>query len=691
MIDLKRIKFVLIAIIVSLLIIPLSSCSNKIPSATGVTLPSIFSNHMVVQRDSKITVWGNADSTSGIVAIKFNGQEQFADVSKDGEWSLQLKPISAGGPFNLEVISKDTIVYKDVLVGDVWLCSGQSNMEMAVKSSLNAEEEIKNANYNNIRLITVPRKVSDKPLNDFEGSWSVCSSDEIENFSAVGYFFGRKLNNELNIPIGLIHSSWGGTPIEAWMNYNTIKTDTNSLPIISRYEEVMKDYPSRLKEYEELVESIQSKKTVRPMFQIDEGNKGFAKGYAKLEINEDSWNEMKLPKLWESEKDMKIDGAVWFRKTINAPEDWVNNNLILELGPVDDMDVTYFNGRKIGATGKDVPNFWTHKRKYQIDKQFVHKGEAVIAVRVFDHYGGGGFGGSKKSMKLYKEDEEKNLIALAGEWKFKIEKALDPNNITGPNGEGLPSPPMGPKNPHSPAGLYNSMLKPIAKFPIKGAIWYQGETNAGRAYQYRTLLPNMFKDWRTLWNNPELFIGVVQLANFRDIEDEPVDSDWAELREAQTLSVSNDKNSSLALAIDIGDVDDIHPKNKQDVGKRLALGALAKVYNKNIVYSGPDYKSHSIENNKIIISFNHIGTGLKIKDGNKLEGFSIASDDQNFVWANAKIENNNIIVWTDKITKPVSVRYGWADNPKCNLYNEEGLPAVPFRLDKWEGVTFENR
>ena len=688
MTNLKKIITTLVGSLILLSLLLISSCANKIPSAKNVTLPSIFSNHMVIQRDSKITVWGNADSASGVVAVKFNGQEEFADVSKEGKWSLQLKPISAGGPFNLEVISKDTIIYKDVLIGDVWLCSGQSNMEMSVVQSLNATEEIKNANYKRIRLITVPREASGEPLDDFPGSWAVCSSDVIENFTAVGYFFGRKLYEELNIPIGLIHSSWGGTPIESWMNYSTLQNDTNFLPIISRYEEDMKDYPSRLKEYEEIVKRIQSNKTIRPMFQVDEGNKGVAKGYGKKEFNDKDWKEMNLPQLWEEQKDMEIDGAVWFRKTIMIPEDWVDSDLVVELGAIDDFDETYFNGRKIGATGIDIPSFWTHKRKYNVDKQFVRKGKAVIAIRVFDHFAGGGFKGPKRLMKIYQKEISKNAIDLAGKWKFKIEKALDPNDITGPSGNGLPTPPIGPKHPQSPSTLYNGMLNPIAKFPIKGAIWYQGESNVERAYQYRTLLPNMFKDWRTLWNNPQLFVGVVQISNYSEVNLEPTESDWAELREAQTFSVADDKYSSLALAIDIGDADDIHPKNKQDVGKRLALGALAKVYNKNIVYSGPVYKSHLINKNKIAISFSHIGTGLKIKEGNKLEGFSIASDDQDFVWANAKIENDKVIVWSDKITKPVSVRYAWANNPKCNLYNEDGLPAVPFRLDKWEGVTF---
>ena len=655
--------------------------------AKNISLPSLFSNNMVLQRNAPITVWGKADNTSRIKIQMDNNREVITESDENGKWQVKLKALKAGGPHILKIIGVDTIIISNIMIGDVWLCSGQSNMEMSVGRVLNSNEEIKNANYKNIRLLTVPKNVSPKPLDDFEGEWTVCSPEDIATFSAVGYFFGRELYENLNIPIGLIHSSWGGTPIEAWMNYETIKNDSITFPIIKRFEETVKDYPARFKKYQAVVDSILNNKKTMSVYQIDEGNVGVKKGFASISFKDDEWAEMNLPQYWENLKNMNIDGAVWFRKKIKVPQSWIGENLILELGSIDDFDTTYFNGVQIGYTGKETPSFWTHKRKYKIDKNLVRK-ENVIAVRVFDHYGAGGFGGSKKSMKIYKENTNDKMLLLAGKWKYNIEKSLDPNNIKGPGGSGLPSPPIGPKNPHSPAGLYNAMLVPLSNFAIKGAIWYQGETNAGRAYQYRTLLPNMFKDWRQLWNNPELFIGVVQLANYMDIEDEPTESDWAELREAQALTVAADKNSSLAVTIDIGEADDIHPKNKQDVGKRLALGALAKVYGKDLIYTGPVYKSYKVDKNKIIIEFEHNGSGLTERESNELKGFSIAGKDENFVWANAKIENNKVIVWSDKIKNPVAVRYAWANNPECNLYNKEGLPAVPFRTDKWIGITF---
>jgi len=370
----------------------------------------------------------------------------------------------------------------------------------------------------------------------------------------------------------------------------------------------------------------------------------------------------------------------------------LGEKLIIELGSIDDFDTTYVNGFQIGNTGEETPNYWTHYRKYIIPENINNTDTLVIAVRVFDHFGSGGFGGPRRKMKVYKESNPDDFISLSGSWKYKIETELSPLDITGPGGNGLPPKPLGPESSHRPAGLYNGMIFPLAPFTIRGAIWYQGETNAGRAYQYRKLLPAMIKDWRSLWNNPNLFFGIVSLANFKEVNNKPVESDWAELREAQAITVANDKNTSLALAIDIGEAGNIHPKNKQEVGRRLALGALVKVYGKNMVYSGPWYNSHKVEGNKFVITFNHTGSGLTIKDSDMLKGFSIAGKDKKFVWANAKIAGKNKVeVWSDEISNPVAVRYAWADNPVCNLYNKEGLPAVPFRTDDWKELTHNNQ
>ena len=660
------------------------SCKNYTPTAENIELTAVFSNHMVLQRDTKIPVWGKA-TPDGTILVNFADQSKKVTVDKKGEWKLYLDPVKAGGPFVMEIIGKDTIAFDDVLVGEVWLCSGQSNMEFTVQKSHNSEKEISNAKYDNIRLISVNRKVSYTTEFSFNGEWELCSPQSVREFSAVGYFFGRDLYKNLNIPIGLIHSSWGGTPAEAWTSKNSLETNPILLPIVEKYNQDLKDYNVNIVKYNKLVEEIEKNGTSLPIFQKDTGNEGLKNNWAKTNFSDKNWKVCDLPNTLENLAKKDIDGAVWFRKTIDIPNSWQGKELILSLGSIDDFDITYFNGIEIGSTGKETPSYWSYSRKYIVPASLVKSGKAVIAVRVFDNYGGGGFTGHTSQLKLFIKSEDtpgSDFIALADNWKYKIEKALDPALILGP-GRGLPSKPIGKGHPHTPAGLYNGMIFPLAPYAIKGAIWYQGEANAERAYQYRTLLPAMINDWRKLWNQDEFYFGIVQLANYKPTKDIPAESDWAELREAQTMTAENIDNCGLAVAIDIGQGNNIHPTNKQDVGKRLFLWALAKCYNKDVVYSGPAFKEMTIEGNKIKISFSHIADGLKI-NGDELEGFAISGKDKKYITAKARVEGDNIIVWSELIANPVAVRYAWADNPRCNLYNSADLPAVPFRTDKWK-------
>ncbi|HKK68839.1 MAG TPA: sialate O-acetylesterase, partial [Bacteroidales bacterium] len=468
------------------------------------------------------------------------------------------------------------------------------------------------ADYPNIRLITVPRLVAEDPQFTFEGVWERCSPDNVGEFSAVGYFFGRKIHKELDIPVGLIHSSWGGTPAEAWTSEKYLEGDPMLSPILERYQENIKDFPAKLKKWEQIVKEIEEENKSLPMYQKDSGNEGVKKGWAKIEFDDSQWKTMALPRFWENIENMTIDGSVWFRKTVNIPETMANKDLILSLGPVDDFDVTYFNGEKVGATGEETPSFWVHPREYNIPADLIKAGNNVIAVRVFDHYGQGGFAGSKSQMKLAAKDDDQS-IQLAGDWQYKIETAMDPSMVVGSGGGKFPPQPIGPGHSHSPAGLYNGMLYPLAPFAVKGAIWYQGETNAGRAHQYQTLLPAMINNWRELWQQGKFYFGIVQLANFMAVNEFPEESAWAELREAQTMTADNLKNCGLAVTIDIGDADDIHPKNKQDVGKRLAFWALHDAYDQDVVYSGPKYKNMKIDGGKVILSFDHVVDGLVVK------------------------------------------------------------------------------
>ena len=667
------------------------SCKAPGPPAKNITLPAIFSNNMVLQQGVSLPVWGKADS-GGVVFVEFAGQRKRAVSGQNNKWHVKLRSLKAGGPYAMKIYGADTTVFENVLVGQVWLCSGQSNMEWSVRNSKDAQREMNEANYPEIRMFTVQKEVSDRPKDDCVGEWKVCSPENVGDFSAVGYFFGQYLHQKLNVPIGMIHSSWGGTPAEAWTSYQTLAADTMLAPIVKRYEEDLKNYPQKLAEYEEQLKKIQESGELMPIYHKDEGNEGFKKGWAKQDFDDSNWDSMNVPGFWENQDNMQIDGAIWFRKEIQIPNECEGRELLLTLGAIDDFDVTYFNGIPVDSTGEDTPEFWIHPRKYIVPANRVKAGKAVIAVRVFDHYGQGGFGGPGTAMMLSLNAEpDSNPIPLAGTWKSKIEKALDPSKISGPGGQGLPQEPRGPGHSHSPAGLYNAMLYPLAPYAIKGAIWYQGETNAGRAYQYRTLLPAMIKDWRTLWGQGDFPFGIVQLANYMNISEEPQDSDWAELREAQLLTSLNDPNVGLATIIDIGEANDIHPKNKQDVGKRLALWALAKCYGFDLEYSGPLYKSLKIEDNKTIVSFTHTARGLVTAGSDSVKGFAIAGDDYKFVKANAKIDGNQVIVWSEKVKNPVAVRYAWADNPVCNLYNSEMLPAVPFRTDNKPETTYLNR
>jgi sialate O-acetylesterase len=668
----------------------LIGCGAPEPDAENISLPAIFSDHAVIQRDAKIPVWGTADP-GGIVRVELANKGGTATVDDNGKWMVQLPPLKAGGPYEMYIIGNDTLTIKDLLIGEVWLCSGQSNMEWQVRNSMNAQQEIENADYPGIRMFTVTRVVSDKPLDDCGGSWKIATPETAGDFSAVGYFFGRELHEELNVPVGLINSSWGGTPAEAWTSIETLESDSVLLPILERRRESLATYPERLAEYREILRKIEESGERLPMYQSDPGNKGADRGWADPEFDESQLSDFTVPGFWENRQGMDIDGAVWFRKAVDIDESWLGKPLRLTLGAIDDFDVTYFNGVRVGATGEDTPNFWVHQRQYTVPADLVNSKRVVIAVRIFDRYGDGGFVGPASNMRLTVADgSSDDYTRLDGAWKMMIEQALDPSAISGPGGQGLPPEPMGPGHPHSPAGLYNAMINPLAPYAIKGAIWYQGESNAGRAYQYRTLLPAMIRDWRTLWGQARYPFGIVQLANYMPVSAEPEESEWAELREAQTLTALGDPDVGLAVTIDIGEAEDIHPRNKQDVGKRLSLWALAKVYGSKVEYSGPLYDSMEIVGDAIIVSFSHAKNGL-IAKGDEVHGFAIAGADYNFVWANAEIRGNKVIVWSDEVEDPVAVRYAWANNPVCNLYNSEMLPAIPFRTDDKDGVTKLNR
>jgi len=653
------------------LILFIAGCSFFAKPAADIKLPVIFSSNMVLQQGIKIPFWGTA-VPGGKVIVIIDKQKKSVVVPKEGKWRIDLPPREVGGPHTIQVIGQDTITYENVMIGEVWVCSGQSNMEMPIAGwgEINKfEEEIANANYPDIRLFTVQRAMSVKPLDDIDSTtWQICSPQAIPLFSATAYFFGRHLNQTLDIPVGLIHTSWGGTPAEAW-------TSAASLRQLEDYTAIVDSMQTGTDTMEQLVQEYQQK-LARWQKMLDDKIKaaqGSSPNWESPTLDTKNWKYMNLPVLWEKAGLPGYDGLVWFRKEFTVPESMQGKDLLLHLGPIDDSDITWFNGTKVGQIDQ-----YNEPRNYKIPASLAKPGKNVLAVQILDTGGGGGIWGNPADMKL--EVEGGKSISLSGIWKYKPAMEL----------QALPPRPQSPESANRPTVLYNAMIHPLIPYGIRGAIWYQGEANAGRAYQYRSLFKTMIQDWRTNWALGDFPFLFTQLANFMQVNPQPADNDWAELREAQLMALSL-HNTGMAVTIDIGNADDIHPKNKQDVGKRLALNALNKVYDKqDVVPCGPIYKFMVIEENKIRLSFDYVAGGLSAK-GDKLLGFAIAGEDQKFVWADAEIDSQTVVVSSPYVNQPVAVRYAWAANPVCNMYNKADLPATPFRTDDWSGITVDNK
>ncbi len=626
----------------------------------NIRLPKILGDNMVLQRNKPITIWGWADANEKI-SIQFNKQTKSTKADKAGKWIVVLSPEVAGGPFQLIVKGKNTITLSNILIGEVWVCSGQSNMEWHLRNSNNAEEEIKNATFPSIRHFEVTKSVSTKPEEDVKGgTWNICSPETAGNFTAVGYFFARELYQKLNIPIGLIHTSWGGTHSETWTSYEAFAQNSEFKNMIATMPKVDLEDLSKQKQ-EVMLKKLTEMGINLPAKDVERWSRG--------DYNDNAWKTMSLPNSWESQGLADFDGVVWFRKAITISAADAGKEATLELAKIDDSDESFVNGVSVGS----VKNRWDDNRKYKIPSGILKEGRNVIAVRVEDTGGGGGLYGEAKDMKLTTASNV--TITLVGNWLFNIESALNGNTSVGPN--------------DYPTLLFNAMLNPITNYGIKGAIWYQGESNAERAYQYRTAFPLMIQDWRNHFKQADFPFYFVQLANFNSNNGTTEHgSNWAELREAQTSTLSL-PNTGMAVTTDIGNPTDIHPRNKQDVGKRLAAVALNKVYQQNNVYSGPMYKSMKVEGNNVRLSFNETGSGLMVKDKyGYVKGFEVAGEDKKFKYAKAWIDGNDIVVSADGISKPTSVRYAWADNPEdANLFNKEGFPASPFRTDTWKGIT----
>lgn len=647
-------------------------------------LPAIFGDNMVLQSGGKAPIWGSADPHERI-DVDIDGQHRTVYAGSDGYWSVEMRNLPVGGPYTLVVKGKTTLEFKNVLVGEVWLASGQSNMEWAWNFfPQNKKPAFGEADFPKIRFFMVTKKASGEPAPDVQGQWVECSAESMKGFSLVGFHFARTLHQKLNVPIAIIGSYWGGTPAEAWTRMSALDAMPETKPMADHYRAVAGNYEQAMAEYQKKLEEWNKKARF-----ADPGNQGISRGYANQTYDDSTWPSVKLPVGWEQsgKKDLDIDGVVWFRKEINIPQEWANRDLILELGPIDDNDVTYFNGTQVGITGPDVPESWQKPRVYNIPAKWVRGGSATIAVRVWDSAGGGGI--YSGPMRVVPEGLSSGPIDLASDWKYMIEAGRPTLPASFWNNQ--PQQPYGPGSAVAPTNLWNGMIHPLVPFAIKGVIWYQGESNAGRAYQYRSLFPGMIKDWRQAWGRGDFPFHFVQLANFMARKEEPGESEWAELREAQTMTLRL-RNTGMAVAIDVGEAGDIHPVNKVAVGERLARLALAKDYHQaDVVPSGPLYKIHFQHDGKIGIHFDYADMGLATVSGQPLKGFAIAGADRKFVWAEAKIVGSQVLVWSPQVKNPVAVRYGWGDNPWVNLINKAGLPASPFRTDSWPGLTVDRR
>ena len=617
----------------------------------------LFSDHMVLQRDKPVAVWGWAEAGSK-VTVRFGDSRASATADATGKWMTKIGPLAVSAePQTLSVEGLQKEEFQDVLVGDVWICSGQSNMEWAVAISNNPQAEIAAADHPNIRLFTVPKRISMAPQELVDGSWSVCSPKTVGGFSAVGYYFGRALSSELKIPIGLVHTSWGGTVAEAWTSAEALDT--------------MDDFREPLVELKKNAAAISSgeydfKRLVDQWWEKnDVGSK-----WAEASLRHSDWKTMEVPTNWEQANVGldDFDGVVWFRKEFDLPAKWAGKDVVLSLGAIDDADTTWVNGHMVGAMG-----LWNQAREYTVKADHLQPGRNVIAVRVFDGNGGGGIYDKSRAIEVRQAIDETKAISLKGAWHFKAGSPLR---------ELTPFPQPFNNNPNKVTVLYNGMLACLKPFGIKGAIWYQGESNAGRPEQYRTLLPTMIADWRKRFDQGDFPFLIVQLANFMQQQTTPVQSGWAELREAQAMTAQRDEKAGLAVITDIGEANDIHPRNKQDVGKRLALQALTIAYGHNdVVDSGPTIKDMGILGDSLRVEFANVGSGLVAK-GDKLTGFAIAEATGDFVWADAEIKGDAVILWNEDLAEPIRVRYNWANNPIGNLFNKEGLPAAPFRTDR---------
>jgi sialate O-acetylesterase len=615
-----------------------------------ISLPRLISDGMVLQRDEPLKIWGNA-SPNERIEITFENKKRKIRADQDGKWSFNMEPHAAGGPYEMILKGKNEILLKDILFGDVWFCSGQSNMVHQMQHhDVTYADDIAHANNSQIRQFLVPTLTSltgpqaDYPQNT---GWKVCTPQNVREFSVAAYYFALKINATQHVPVGIINASVGGTPIEAWTSENGFQDFEDIQTRIAKNKDP------------EFLNSLNRPRSFSQPKVTDKGLLASPKWF-ETTYKPQNWKTINIPGYWEDQGIKDLNGVVWYRKEIEIPASMAGKEAKVFLGRIVDADELYINGQKVGNTGYQYP-----QRRYNVPAGLLKSGKNLFVVRVTNDSGKGGFVPDKPYCVFAGAD----TVDLKGTWVYKVGDVFIPR--TGAFGGG------GFSAQNQPAALFNAMVAPALNYPVKGVLWYQGESNAGMPFEYEKLQKAQILDWRNQWKKADLPFLYVQLPNFMDANYLPSESSWAQLRESQRKALAV-PNTAMAVAIDLGEWNDIHPDNKKDVGERLAEAARKLVYKENIVGSGPMFESVKRQNNKLILTFSGIGSGLQSKDGESLREFAVAGSDKKYVWAEARINGNTIEVWNDEVDDPLYVRYAWADNPDVNFYNLEGFPASPF-------------
>ena len=616
---------------------------------------TIFGDNMMLQRGKKNIIWGWSEPGDKI-RVKIAGKTASGVAGPDRRWQVKIQPPAAGGPYTIKISGHQTAELHNVLVGDVWLCGGQSNMGVPLRFAQNGEEEVKAANYPEIRFFSVAPYSTYHHTDVLVGSWKVVSPETADSVSAVGYYFARKVQQEIHVPIGLVVDALGGTPAEAWTSAAALRP--------------LKDFDVPLAELEKLAATGAPEYGNYVMHWYDQYDVGIKGNWAAPDFDDSTWKSVDIPGGFSELGAPDTPAVVWFRKEIVVPDPLPPGHASLFLGSIERMDTAYINGTQVGASA------WVENpRVYFIPDGVLKPGKNVVAIRVLKTKPQGGFLAKPEELRV--ELGDKTSIPVAGKWKGQLSVDARP-----------PHPlPIGYENwPVMPSVLYEGMLAPIAPLSITGALWYQGEQNSERGFQYRRILPAMIADWRELFGQGDFPFYIVSLPTFRQRSATPIDDTWAETRESQAFAAATVRNSCLAVTIDTGDPDNLHPKDKQPVGERLALCALAKQYGERVVYSGPTLASVERLPGSIRLHFAHTDGGLVVK-GAKLEEFAIAGEDRKWYWADARIGGDTVVVSSPSVPNPKEVRYAWQSNPAATLFNGAGLPAGPFRTDTWPGLT----